>query len=93
MITRANMPADNVEAGIDYERLASMIADRVAIKLRAQPKFVTRKQLAKATSLGLRTIDRWKAAGMIPFEQFGNSVRFPFEATMQAIAKIKDQAS
>lgn len=62
------------------------IADRVVDRLATRPRRVmTYAQLAEALQISESTLQRWKQAGKIPHVGVGDTVRFDFDAVVQAL--------
>ncbi|MFO0921211.1 MAG: helix-turn-helix domain-containing protein [Pirellulales bacterium] len=61
------------------EALAGMIADKVADKIAraANKRYVSRKEFAKATGLGVRTVDRMITQGRLEHSKQGRRVLIP----------------
>jgi hypothetical protein len=51
----------------------------------AEVKLIDRPQMAKAASISCRTLDEWRANGLIPYFKIGRIVRFDLESVMSAL--------
>ncbi len=51
--------------------------------------FLTKKGVAETLQISLRTVEKWMAAGILPYSKIGNVVRFDrekVEATVRSFA-------
>ena len=49
--------------------------------------FYSAESLAKALSLSVHTIRKWKAQGRIPYRKFGRSIRYNLNEVIEVISK------
>ena len=48
-------------------------------------KLIDRPQMAKAASVSCRTVDEWRANGIIPYFKIGKIVRFDLNSVMAVL--------
>jgi len=53
----------------------------------AQPVYMNTEQLAAAIPASRRTIDYWRAGGVIPYVKVGRVIRFDLQAVKAALEK------
>lgn len=67
------------------DKLAELIADRVAAKLseRQERRYLSREEFAEVHGLGMRTVDRAIAEGRLEIERSGRRVLIPSNAKIK----------
>jgi hypothetical protein len=50
-----------------------------------EAKLIDRPQMAKAASVSCRTLDEWRANGVIPYFKIGKIVRFDLDSVMAVL--------
>ena len=74
-----------IAPNLDIDAFAEMVAERVAERLANRQQLVGRGELAKASGLSVRTIDRLAAEKKLPLHRSGRRVLFELEQALAAI--------
>lgn len=61
---------------VELERLADLVADRVAERLAGAPRLVDRVRLAELLAVSVATVERLTAAGELPIVRMGRRVLY-----------------
>lgn len=69
----------------EIERLAELLAEKLATRLAHQPKLVDRYRIAELLGLSVPTIDRRVRSGRIPVIRDGRRVLFNPETVIRAL--------
>ena len=50
-----------------------------------EAKLINRPQMANAASVSCRTLDEWRASGVIPYFKIGKIIRFDLDSVMAVL--------
>ena len=75
----------------ELERMAELIADRVAQKLNSRARFVNKAELSRIVGLSPATIDRRTTEGLIPKITIGRRVLYDPDAVLASPRREGEQ--
>lgn len=79
--------SSNTMSPADMRQLAKMVADELFEQMAGSPRLVDGLELAEICGVSLATIERAKAAGEIPYVQFGARIKYSPADVIAARAK------